>query len=74
MQAHDAFDPLWEAKVDRTGKSQKHCRGAGYKWLAERMGIPKAECHIGMFDVGQCQRVVEICRPYVARLAQARPA
>jgi hypothetical protein len=36
-------------------------RGGRYKKLAELMGISKKECHIGMFDVDQCRRVVEIC-------------
>jgi hypothetical protein len=35
-------------------------RGA-YRWLAEQMGITGDDCHIGMFDVAQCRRVVEIC-------------
>lgn len=26
------------------------------------MGLPQDQCHIGMFDLEQCQRVVEFCR------------
>lgn len=49
--AHDAFDPLW----DRT-----MARNQAYAWLANAMGLPKKETHIGMFDVDQCRRVVEL--------------
>jgi hypothetical protein len=28
--------------------------------LAEQLGINRSQCHIGMFDVAQCQRVVEV--------------
>jgi hypothetical protein len=47
--AHQAFDPLW-----RFGDMS---RSDAYKWLAKRMNIPPAQCHIGMFDVAQCQEV-----------------
>lgn len=52
--AHDAFDPLW-----KYGKF-KHRRNAAYAWLAEQMNLPVDKTHIGMFDVGQCKRVIEI--------------
>jgi hypothetical protein len=63
--AHDAFDRLWQAKIQREGCSRKTARRAGYRWLAEQLGIPGKECHIGMFDVATCRRVVEICTPYL---------
>lgn len=53
MAAHAALDPIW--------KSGKMKRGAVYVWLAEKMGIPIDQCHIGMFDVDQCKKVREIC-------------
>jgi len=86
IKAHAAFDPIWEAKLRHRraggkGKSGKdsggpgykkeYARGAGYKWLAVQLGIPKADCHIGMFDVETCKRVVEICKPYADRLRRA---
>lgn len=40
-------------------------RSKAYKWLAGRLGIEERLCHIGMMDVGQCEEVVEICRPYL---------
>ncbi len=49
-QAHAAFDPLW--------KAGKMTRAEAYGWLAKELGIPRSECHIGMFDVEMCRRVV----------------
>lgn len=54
MAAHSAFDPLW--------KSGQHKRGKLYGWLANQLGIEKKDCHIGMFDVDMCRRVVEVCK------------
>lgn len=54
--AHAAFDPLWQFGEFR------HRRNDAYRWLAEQMGLPVEETHIGMFDVEQCQRVIQIIR------------
>ena len=61
VNAHSAFDPLWLAKMRRDGCSKGQARKAGYQWLAEQLGVPMSECHIGMFDVDMCKRVVQIC-------------
>jgi len=50
IAAHAAFDPLWA--------SGRMTRKAAYAWLANMLGIPVANCHIGMFDVDGCQAVV----------------
>ena len=52
MQAHAVFDPLW--------KSGKYSRSGAYQMLAHKLGLKKADCHIGMFDVDQCKRVIEV--------------
>jgi hypothetical protein len=54
MAAHEAFDPLW--------KSGQRKRASAYAWLAERLGIDKKDCHIGLMDIDMCRRVVEVCR------------
>lgn len=54
IEAHAAFDPIWR----NAGKK----RGEAYAWLARKLGIPKPQCHIGMFDVATCHRVIEICQ------------
>lgn len=51
--AHTHFDRLWKKKGFK--------RGQAYKWLSNRLGITADECHIGMFDVDKCKKVVEIC-------------
>jgi hypothetical protein len=60
--AHAIFDPLWQAKIRRDGCSKSKARNAGYQWLAEQLGMPKAKCHIGMMDEATARRVVEVCR------------
>lgn len=64
--AHAMFDNLWQRKASRDKKTVKksNARSDGYHWLAEQLGIPFEKCHIGMFDVETCKRVVEICEPY----------
>lgn len=54
MAAHAAFDPVWRDERAMT-------RRGAYAWLAAQLGIPREDCHIGMFDAPQCRRVVEIC-------------
>lgn len=55
IEAHAAFDPLWMHTFSRMS------RGEAYAWLAAQLGVSKNECHIGMFDVDTCRRVVEAC-------------
>ncbi len=67
IAAHDAFDPIWRRRwIRKHSEDPKYkkgmARGGRYKKLAELMGIPRAECHIGMFDVEQCRLTVEICQ------------
>lgn len=79
IKAHAAFDELWKRKLIRRrsglpGKSGKsgggsykkgYARGSAYKWLAEQLGIRSDDCHIGMFDVDKCKKVVDICALYL---------
>lgn len=59
-EAHAKFDLLWQKKITK-GFSKKEARGSTYKWLSEQMGLPIDLTHIGMMDVEQCKRVVELC-------------
>ena len=54
--AHTAFDPLWQR-----GRFKGH-RNVAYGWLAQRMNLPAEETHIGMFDIAQCKKVINIMR------------
>jgi len=56
MAAHAAFDPIW-----KTGQKK---RGGAYAWLCDQLGIEKKDCHIGMFDVEMCKRVVAACKQH----------
>ena len=56
-RSHSCFDWLW----------RKHyfSRGGAYHWLAEKMGLDVKLTHIGMFDVEQCQKVIDVSRKYL---------
>ena len=64
MRAHAAFDPRWK------GKGRKE-RAKAYRELAEQLGIRRDDCHIGLFDVFLCRRVVEVCTPPRTSLGDA---
>ncbi len=51
-QAHAAFDPKW--------RSGMMTRKEAYGILADRLGIKRKDCHIGMFEEETCLKVVEI--------------
>lgn len=67
--AHAAFDPLWRRKIAKEDCSQSHARRAGYKWLSETTGIPFKKCHIGMMNLEECRKVVEVCTNLKQRTA-----
>jgi ssDNA-binding Zn-finger/Zn-ribbon topoisomerase 1 len=50
--AHNVFDRLW--------KSGLATRTGAYKWLSRKLGISLEKCHIGLFDVVTCKKVVRI--------------
>ena len=53
MRAHSIFDPLW-----RNGSRN---RTEAYQWLAGKLGIKVKHCHIGMFDIETCRKVIDVC-------------
>lgn len=55
IDAHAALDALWG------GPDARMTRDAAYAYLAWRMGMTAAECHIGRFDVEQCRRAIRAC-------------
>lgn len=54
-QCHDLFDPEWKIG----DKSRNHA----YADLAKSLGIAGKDCHIGMFDMETCNRVIKLFRP-----------
>jgi hypothetical protein len=71
IEAHAAFDPLWRAKMRSTRCSAQRARDLAYGWLARQMGLSRQDCHIGMFDLAGCQRVIELCQPHLGRRGKA---
>lgn len=49
-RAHAMFDQLW--------KDGHMTRSAAYGWMRHVTGKKKEHCHIGMFDVETCNKVV----------------
>lgn len=67
IDAHAAFDPLWQAKQRRDGLSKSKARGAGYKWLGEQLGLDATVCHIAEMDGETARRVTQLCRRFRVR-------
>ena len=62
-EAHKWFDGLWQSKMNQ-GFSKHEARFKAYKWLSEQLAIELDITHIGMFDVEQYKRLVELCKKY----------
>lgn len=52
IEAHRAFD-AWRGRLSFT-------RPYAYKKLAELLGVPEEEAHMGVMDAAMCRRVVEV--------------
>ncbi len=68
-EAHFYFDKIaktglinkiWKEYIPNIGNRNK-----AYLWLSSQMNIPQEDCHIGMFDVAECRKVVEICKAFL---------
>lgn len=68
-EAHFWFDQIaktnlinhiWDEYIPNTSNRDK-----AYIWLTHQMGIPRKYCHIGMFDIEECKKVVEISKHYL---------
>ncbi len=57
MKAHNLFDPLW-----KTGKMK---RVDAYRLIRKLMELPKAECHIAMFNEVRCKVFINKIREYL---------
>lgn len=64
-QAHAHFDPLWIYKIKRDSISSSKARKSAYLWLSQKMGVDYDKCHIGEFDIEQCNLVIMFCKPYI---------
>lgn len=63
--AHAYFDWLWKKKIKKEKCSKRYARTKAYSWLSKQLNIDPKDCHIGMFDIELCKRVIEICKPYI---------
>lgn len=59
--AHQAFDKIAKTDLIHTIYPKKipvrNRREKAYFWLAQELGIDFADCHIGMMDEEQCEKV-----------------
>jgi hypothetical protein len=53
MRVHALLDPIWKAS-----DQPKVVRSQIYTWLADKLGIPPAECHAGTMSKETCTRAV----------------
>ena len=52
-EAHKEFDDIWKlGALSRT---------KAYQRLQQYMKLSEQQCHIGMFNIQQCQQVLEFC-------------
>ena len=65
-EAHYYFDQIaktglinkiWREYIPETPNRKK-----AYIWLSIQMELEEDLCHIGMFNIEQCKKVVEICK------------
>lgn len=50
-RAHKMFDGLW--------RSEEMTRSQAYRYIQTIMGLSASEAHIGLFDVAQCQKLID---------------
>jgi len=55
IKAHALFDPLWRGKGNGVRTLQ-------YRRLADYLDIKVKDCHISMFNVSTCRRVMQFCK------------
>ena len=60
-RAHELFDRRW-GRGERSPHGYGYARQKAYKWLADFMGVPLDEAHIGLFDADQCNRLIAACQ------------
>lgn len=67
-EAHFYFDKISKTslinKIWREYIPNISNRRKAYLWLSKKMSMDPSLCHIGMFDVEDCKKVVEICKIY----------
>jgi len=57
QECHFFFDKLWRSKL--------LSRNSAYKWLACKLEIEQAVCHISMLDKCQLLKAIELSKGYL---------
>lgn len=65
IKAHNAFDQLWKVK----GMKRKDA----YRWMREAMSLPKEDCHIGRFNIDQCNELIGLVFQKLRELMASEP-
>ena len=55
-EAHKLFDKLWKSPT------RIMTRYEAYKWLANKMNLKIEETHIALFEIKQCNKVIELVK------------
>lgn len=55
-EAHKLFDKLWKSPT------RIMTRYDAYKWLANKMNLKIEETHIALFEIEQCNKVIELVK------------
>ena len=50
-KAHESFDQLWKTGI--------MSRKEAYRWLSQAMSLSKTESHIALFNIEQCNNLIE---------------
>lgn len=53
-RAKDIFNKLWRGNLE--------LRGRAYDWLSVKLGIPRSECHFGMFSISRCEQAIYVMK------------
>ena len=56
--AHDAFDEIWKNNIFNMTRKE------AYSWLSKKMNMSNNKCHIGAFNIEQCNSVIIFCIDY----------
>jgi ribosomal protein L37AE/L43A len=59
QQAHAFFERMWKNQAVSHNEKKSYYRNNAYRWLAKEMNVES--CHIGMFDLDNCKKVIELC-------------
>lgn len=67
QKVHGLLDPIWMG----LGYGE---RSKTYKWLADGLGIPLEDCHVGMFDEEACKKAIEFLEEHAPKRSAGMPS